>query len=176
MTCSPHLTIHRRTLIIGLPTLALLFAPALASAEGGGGKPRNTLKKHYTQNQFLRMVPSDYQAGALSTRTHRIGNFSGTLSNMLFVMAYYDRRATQRLVRDMAKLTSRKARLKRLKSEIDKVQKHVAGLNASVKRLKTKSGIGAELALRSEWDRLDNTEHYLKLVKYWAKHPMDGGK
>jgi len=57
MNCSLHLTIRRRALIVGLPTLALLFAPTLANADRGGSGQRFTLKAHYTQRQFTGLGP-----------------------------------------------------------------------------------------------------------------------
>ena len=176
MSCSSRTTIRRRALIIGLPTLALLFAPTLANSDRGGGKPRIHLKARYTQHQFLGLGPDEYKTGAHTPEDHLIGSFSRLMSYELFIMADVDRRATQRLMRDMMKLKSKAARAKRLKREIIKTQKLIAALKASIKRLKAKSGIGAKLAVKSEAARLERTKSFLVGTQTWAKSPMEGIK
>lgn len=173
-------TINRRALIIGLPTVALLFTPTFANADMGGGgntAPSGSgLRGHYTQNQFLKLVSSEYSAGMNSRKVHLVGSFTGPMSHILFVMAYSDRRATQRLMRDMEKLKTRTARVKRLNREVNKTQKQAEALKASIKRLKAKSGVGAKLAVKSEQNRLKKTQGYLNSVSSWRNHPTEGMK
>lgn len=96
------------------------------------------------------------------------------MSRSIYIMGSNDRRATQRLIRDMSKLKSKAARLKRLKQETKKIEKVVAHLKASLTRLESKSG--SYRAINSEERRLTQVTVYRNHVFRWQRAPMEGTK
>ena len=162
--------------IIGTAVVSLPGGYALAGGEGSG---LSELKAKYCQKEFLRL--SQGEISKLNDRYHlnnkktKICEYSANMSTHLVDMADYDRRATFRLMKDMAKLKSKKNRKAWLKNELAKQRKFVKTLKASIKRLEAKNSTRAtRLAIRSEKLRLERTESFIEGLEIWVKFPHEG--
>jgi len=175
---------RRGILLSGAAFFAVSFvtSPSLASGGGGGGgecgscesdeQSNNSKKapiKSMTQNDFRNLSDREILNHLSNTK---IDGFSHKMSKNLLSMAFYDRTSTRRLVKDMAKLKTKKARRARLKKETNRVEKLKALLHKSMENLeKNKASDGARNA---ELHRFSNADKYLTYVRRWARNPMEG--
>lgn len=147
--------------------------------EGGGehdGTQQITRKKNIEMgaDKFLRLYPYEirklsgyYKTGSRIT----IHPFSWAMSSWLLHMAVNDRRATQRLVREMSKIKDPKKRAARLQQELRRVKDFRKNLEASAKRFEEKKMYGAE---NEERRRLRRLNKYAEGLEVWIKYPHEG--
>ena len=171
---------RRKTLLSGAALLAVNLIASPSFACGGGPDPdsadddqssssKKVPIKSITQNDFRNLSDREILHNLSNTK---IDGFSHKMSKNLFSMAFYDRTSTRRLVKDMAKLKTKKERRARLKKEINRVEKLKALLHKSMENLeKNKASDGARNA---ELQRFSNADKYLTYVRLWARNPMEG--
>lgn len=179
---------RRNILCSGVAFLTVCFsAPAsLASGGGGGGdggeqgnQTSGSKKKpivNISQNEFRSMSAGeiDKYARAGSGRKYniKVNGFSPRMSETLLMLALWDRAATRRLIKDMAKLKSKKERKARLKKEHANAKKLEKLLKASMKKLKKdNASVGAQYEEEQRWR---HAKFYKEKLWRWESNPMEG--
>jgi hypothetical protein len=181
---------RRKVLLSGAALLSICFsAPVgLASGDGGGGDggERSQQKNNAGKKPTVQMSQTKFRS--LSNReTYRLSdrNFTGkiifkldgfsvNMSSRILSMASFETGSTRRLLKDMSKLKTRKARKNRLTEEIDRMTKLKKLLEDSQKRLKAKTGEHARRAAGEEWARWVNVKAYLEHLRVWRRFPNEG--
>ena len=172
----------RRVFNAGLAATITLGAnpPAHANGDGAGaGASRNSskpariyqkVKTRYSQSEFARLTDNEIHAFSQQPKAV-IEGFSGNMTIHIVDMAFWKRRRAQRLVRDMAKLNSKAARLQRLNEEKKYAEGAIVKLNASKERaekLKKKS------AAWEAQERIVDARKYLEGINVWIKFSHEG--
>lgn len=122
---------RRKTLVTGAAFLAANFIASPGFACGGGPDPDSTsghqssttnkkpkAKKEkgsvvtMSQSKFLRLSPAEIRKEYENGSGKKVEGFSYAGSDDLIDMAFYERKSTHRLVKDMAKLKTKEARKK----------------------------------------------------------------
>jgi len=178
---------RRKTLLSGAAFLAVYFTPtaSLACGDGGGDGGEqdvqsNSSKKvpvdSMTQSQFRNLsaenideIMDDVEHNKI---TIKIDGFSPKHSINLLRMANVDRTSTRRLVKDMAKLKTKKTRKEHLRKEINRSDDLDRILVKSIKTLKKNKA--SKAAVKDEKTRMDDNFDYRYLVVRWARNPMEG--
>lgn len=161
--------------IITVTAFVGLSFGTMAMAGGDNGyspKPTYSFSEFTRLQKFqLEAIEDYFQSG----KNLKIDGFSSSMSSWLVQMANFDRRATFRLMKDMAKLKTKAQRQQRLRLERERVAKLILKVQASINRLAgKKQTLGVKLALKSEEERQKRTITYSKGLKIWAQHPMEG--
>ena len=170
----------RKFLILAIFAISVVVSATTSFAKQDESN-RYTPKSVYTALEFARLsedqidaIESAYQRG----KNFKVKGFSGNMATWLIDMAIYDRRRTQKLIRDMDKLTSKKDRVARLKLELERTEKLIEKNDKAIAkaeaRIKKKDSQVARLILRSETSRAIRTERFQKGLKLWIRHPHEG--
>lgn len=175
----PTNRIARRHVILG--GLALCLArPARAGGGGGGGNdstaPRKppTVKTKYSAKEFSRLSAAEIaeiNKNITLGKPLTVEGFSQAMSDHLAFMAGLRRRRTQRLIKDMEKITDTKKRVTRLRQEQHRVETELATLLEARKRAQDK---GLESAENEANKQINKTKRHLGSVKTWVNHPHEG--
>jgi len=184
---------RRKTLLSGAAFLSVNLAASPSLACGGGPDPDSAsdgqssrakkrpqviapYKESFTQRQFRNLSAADLREHSIDSSQNRstlkIEGFSPRMTRILFDMAGHDRTSTRRLVKDMAKLKTEKARKAHLKTEIKRSKELHRTLKKSIKTLKKNKS--SQAAIDDANTRGVDNSYYVGLVRRWALNPMEG--
>jgi len=185
--------VRRGTLLSGIALLAVYVSAPASFACGGGPDPDSAsddqssttkkkpqvkapYKESFTQRQFRNLSAADLREHSIDSyhnrSTLKIEGFSPGMTKTLFQMAGHDRTSTRRLVKDMAKLKTKKARKAHLKTEIKRSKELHRTLKKSIKTLKKNKS--SQAAIDDANTRGVDNSYYVGLVRRWALNPMEG--
>ena len=188
--------VRRGTLLSGIALLAVYVSAPASFACGGGPDPEDQssggrkkpkakknvpqinapYKENFSQRQFRNLSAADLREHSINSSHYRstlkIEGFSPRMTKTLFEMAGHDRASTRRLVKDMAKLKTKKTRKAHLRKEINRSDDLDRILFKSIKTLEKSKA--SKAAIKDEKTRMDDNFDYRYLVVKWARNPMEG--